>query len=64
MIEISITLKDSERTLTKKFLDYSHLQFSRGNEELIKMVEEVSREFKGDVDLESPDITIKAKMIW
>ena len=64
MIELSITFKDSERTLTKKSLNYNSFLLAKDNEELLKMVEDVALEFKGEVETESPDITVKAKMTW
>ena len=64
MIEYSITVKDSERTLTKRFTSPNSLVVSRNNEELLDTITQVVQEFKGDISIESPDITIKAKMIW
>ena len=65
MIELSITIKDEERTLTKKEILYdTNLVFSRNNEVLLSLVESVIQEFKGDVQADSPDIIIRAKMVW
>lgn len=65
MIELSITIKDEERTLTKKEILYdTNLVFSRNNEILLSLVEGVVQEFKGDVQADSPDIIIRAKMVW
>ena len=64
MIEISITFKDSERSLTKRFMEYNTMFFDRESEKLKELVDEVSQEFKGNVETDAPDITIKAKMVW
>jgi hypothetical protein len=64
MIEISITIKDSERTLTKRFPEYDPILFDRNNERLCAMVDEVTQEFKGNTETDSPDIIIKSKMTW
>lgn len=64
MIELSITVKDEERTLTKKEVVYDVVILSQANEELLQKVQYVIDEFGSDPNQEAPDVTIKAKMVW
>jgi len=64
MIELSITIKDESRTYVDKDIIYDPLTFDRNNPEIIKRVKDAIQAFPGPTDIESPDITIRAKMVW
>lgn len=64
MIELSITVKDEERTLTKKEVVYDVVILSQANEELLHKVQAVIDEFGSEPNQEAPDVKIKAKMVW
>lgn len=63
MIELAITVKDEERTLTKKFPVYQPLILSLHDEVLKSFINEVVMEFGGDLDNGAPDIIARTKMI-
>lgn len=62
MIELSITIKDEEETLTQKFLLYDPITLSIEDKSLVDMVKGVQGKFKGN--LEASDITVKTRMAW
>ena len=64
MIDLSITVKDDERTLTKKFTIYDCLVLSTNDAILHAMVEEVVREFGGDLEHDAPKITVRAVLVY
>lgn len=65
MIEYSITVKDEERTLTKRELSYeTELLLSKESPILLDQVRAIVKEFGSDPEKESPDIVVKAKLIW
>ena len=61
-IELSITVKDSERTLTRKEVLEEGIFVSRESPYLFAKVQEVVQEFSGDVKIDSPDIIVRLKM--
>lgn len=62
MREIKIQVRDDNKKLVKKFLDYNEqFDMSTNNMLLKEMVEETVKEF-GEGDIEDPTIT--CKMIW
>ena len=62
MIELAITIKDEHVTLTERHPVYDPIVLAHSSAELTKLVEEAIGKFTGDKS--SPDIIIKAKMIW
>ena len=64
MIELSITVKDEERTLTKKFTIYDVLILSLESEALKDLVQEVVKEFGGDLENDAPKITVRAVLVY
>lgn len=61
MLELSITVKGEDSTLTKKFLEYdSDIYFSHDSKELQELVAQVHSEYKGNIDV----TVIKGKMLW
>lgn len=58
-IELTITIKDSERRLTRDFNIYESVTMQENDPVIAKCVKEALQEFKGEPD----DIKIKALMI-
>lgn len=61
--EIVVTVKDEEKTLKRKFLQYEEdavLTLSRQDATLANMVEQVCQEFEGEPD----DVVLKITMVW
>lgn len=49
MCEVTITLKDSERTYKKKFLVYEKFMFDISDDLIQRLLEETRQEFKGEI---------------
>lgn len=64
MIELSITIKDEDRTFTRKELLYDPLLLSRESPELVEKIAAVLKEFRADPNEPALDIIIKTKMTW
>jgi|HubBroStandDraft_2_1064218.scaffolds.fasta_scaffold128049_1 hypothetical protein len=58
-VELKITMKDDERKLTKDFLIYEKITFDQSDPTIIKCMQEVREEFKGD----PTDIKVKGTMV-
>lgn len=58
-IELTVTVKDSDRTLKKEFLVYEPITFVDTDPMISRIVKESLEEFKGEPD----DIKIRAVMI-
>jgi hypothetical protein len=57
--EIAITLKDSEKSLTQKFLHYDDLSVSYEDQSIRDYIKEAQKSFDG-----SPEsITVKVKLV-
>lgn len=65
-IEYVIKVKDETSSLSEKHITYEPLLLSLDNEELEKKVQDTYLKFysKGAEGKESPEITIRAKMVW
>lgn len=66
MIEFEIKIKDEKATLSEKDLTYDDLLLSKNNEELADKVSQLLRKYRENYPEadESPDIVIRAKLIW
>lgn len=65
MIEYNIKVKDEKSSLVEKHHTYEPLHLSLDNKDLASRVSDVYHKFsKGQESTESPEITIRAKMIW
>ena len=64
MIEYSITIKDENVKLTEKEISYEPLLLSRDNEQLVNRIQQAFNNFKNTSGNESPDVIIKATMVW
>lgn len=58
-IELTITVKDADRTLKKSFLIYEPISFTETDPMIKKCIDEVTAEFAGEPD----DIRIRANMV-
>jgi len=58
MSELTVILKDSERTYRQKFLIYTSYLVSEDDPEIIKCIQEAKLNFQGEPD----EITIKISM--
>lgn len=58
-VELTVTIKDEERKLTKDFLIYEQVTFTENDPVIDKCVKESIEEFKGEPE----DIKIRATMI-
>lgn len=58
MSELTVILKDSERTYRQKFLIYATYCVSEDEPEIIKCIEEAKQNFQGDPE----EITIKISL--
>lgn len=63
-IELTITIKDEDRKLTKKELLYEPLLLVMSNPVLVEKVEEIVKEFGGDSAHDAPAIKITCSMVW
>lgn len=59
-VELSITIKDSERTLKKEFLVYEPVTLVEDDPIISQCIKEVVEEFKGEPD----DIRVRALMVF
>lgn len=57
-IELTVTIKDDERKLTKQYNVYENVTFVETDPVLMKYVKEARAEFKGEPE----DVVIKALM--
>ena len=61
MFEVTVTIKDSDQTLNRKFLVYEeNVQLNHEDKKLNEIVEATLKDFQGDPD----DIILKIKMTW
>lgn len=60
MFELSITVSDDERKVTKKYVMHTPISIEHEDESLAAMVKEVVDMFNGEPD----SITIKIRMEW
>ena len=60
MIELSITVKNEEKSMTKKALLYETLNLDTSDEKLQSMVREAQKEF----GMDATDTLVRAKMVW
>jgi len=58
-VELRITMKDSERKLTKDFVIYDIMTFTDTDPQIANALNEVKQEFKGEPE----DIKIYATMV-
>lgn len=61
--EITVTVKDDEKTLKRKFLHYPEdgtLRLTHDDANLLKMVDQTRHEFEGQAD----DVVLKITMVW
>lgn len=63
-IELSITVKDAERTLTKKEPLYEGFFMSSEDPILIRKIREVVNEFGGNLEIDAPKIIVKAVLVY
>lgn len=59
-VELTITIKDEERRLQKEFLIYEPITFVDNDPIIMKCVNDVIEEFKGEPE----DIKVKAIMVF
>jgi len=64
MIELSITVKDESSRLTEKDTVDEPYELSMSNDNLINRVRKVVEHFGAHPESESPDIVVKATMVW
>lgn len=63
--EYVIKVKDETSSLSEKHITYEPLLLSLDNADLASKVQSVYHKFnKGQEGQESPEITIRAKMVW
>lgn len=61
-IELKVTIKDSERTLTREFLSYEKITLVEEDPVLQRYVAETMEEFQGDQE-EIEDIKVRILMV-
>jgi hypothetical protein len=59
-IELTIIIKDEEKTLKQKFLSYNSINLNTDDSYLKECVDNVIKQFMGTPE----DIIIKTNMIW
>jgi hypothetical protein len=62
-IELKVTIKDSERTLTKEFLCYEEIKLVEDDPVIQRYISETMEEFQGDHE-EIEDIKIRILMVF
>lgn len=62
MIEVAVTIKDEEVSMTEKFLIYEPFMVSHDDASLQSLVKQTQDKIKAD--LHDPDIMIKIKFPW
>lgn len=62
MIEVAVTIKDEEVSMTEKFLIYEPFLVSHDDESLKELVKQTQDKIKAN--LNDPDIMIKIKFPW
>lgn len=64
-IEYVIKVKDEKTSLTEREVSYEPLLLSKTNEALLQRVSEVVKRFlEKSPSEDSPEVTIRAKMVW
>lgn len=63
VVELSITLKDEERTLTLKHIIYGEIIMDPNDFVLQGLIKEAVEEFGGDLESSSPKITVRASLV-
>lgn len=58
-IELTVSIKDSERTFKKKFLAYAHVALEDSDPYIEQCVRETIEEFKGEPE----DIKVRALLV-
>lgn len=62
MIEVAVTIKDEEVSMTEKFLMYEPFMVDHNDATLKELVKQTQDKIKAD--LNDPDIMIKIKFPW
>lgn len=63
--EYVIKIKDETKSLSEKHITYEPFLLSKGNQELSEQVNDLWSKFDTDIEKkESPEITVRAKMVW
>jgi hypothetical protein len=64
MIELTVIVKNDESKLVERQLVYESMQLDKNNPVLNEIINSALKKFGSSFIDESPDITVKAKMIW